>query len=48
MVRENFRAEASMMWTLASSLVILEPEQSEVEDGVSLVQDGKLTLLSLE
>lgn len=47
-VRENFRAEASAMWTLASSLVILEPEQSEIENGVSLVQDGKLTLLSLE
>ena len=47
MVRENLGAEASMMWTLAS-LVILEPEQSAVENGVSLVQDGKLTLLSLE
>lgn len=35
-VRENFRAEASVKWTLASSLVILEPEQNEAENGVSL------------
>lgn len=35
-VRENFQAEASVKWTLASSLVILEPEQNEAENGVSL------------
>lgn len=48
MVIESFLAEASMIWTLVSPLVIFGPKQREAQNAVSLVQDRKLRLLRVD